>query len=190
MKRTGDPHQSIDTAEFARRGETIEGARAAREFGRLREMLATDRGELRWVLSGERRVRHEGGHDDFLTLSLDGEVELPCTRCLQPVLVDICERRLYRLFASEAQALREDAEVDDHDALVGGTGFDPVALVEDEAILALPIAPRHQDCALAPDAGGPGQARGADPPGKAEPGSERENPFAVLAKIRDGRGNT
>ena len=180
---TDAPNESIDTGEFARRGAKMEGARAAHAFGRMREMLATDRGELRWVLSGERRARHEGGHDDFLSLSLDGEVELPCTRCLQPVLVQIHERRLYRLFASEAQALREDAEVDDHDALVGGTGFDPMALVEDEAILALPIAPRHPDCALTPD------ARGLDQAGEAAAEPERENPFAVLAKIRSGPGD-
>lgn len=182
MKRTGSPNESIDTAEFARRGEAIKGARAAHAFERMREMLASDRGELRWVLSGERRPRHEGGHDDYLSLSLDGEVELTCTRCLQPVLVDIRERRLYRLFANEAQALREDAEVDDHDALVGGAGFDPLALVEDEAILALPIAPRHPDCTMAPDARGPGQGDEAAVPA-------RENPFAVLARIRGGRGD-
>jgi uncharacterized protein len=182
MKLSGAPNERIDTAEFSRRGEAIEGARAAHAFDRLREMLATDRGELRWVLSGERRARHEGGHDDYLSLSLDGEVELTCTRCLQPVRVEIGERRLYRLFANEAQALREDAEVDDHDALVGGAGFDPLALVEDEAMLALPIAPRHPDCAMAPDARSLGQTDETAVP-------ERENPFAVLAKIRGGRGD-
>jgi uncharacterized protein len=182
MKRTGAPNESIDTAEFARRGEAIEGARAAHAFDRIRELLATDRGELRWALRGERRARHEGGHDDFLSLSLDGEVELACVRCLQPVRVEIRERRLYRLFANEAQALREDAEVDDHDALVGGAGFDPLALVEDEAILALPIAPRHPDCMMAPASGDAGHPDEAAAP-------ERENPFAVLARIRSGPGD-
>ncbi|MCL4744908.1 MAG: DUF177 domain-containing protein [Burkholderiaceae bacterium] len=177
--RTGPSQTTIDTAEFARRGANLMGVVALREFDRMRDLLAGEHGELRWELRGERRARHEGGHDDYLELSLEGTAQLACVRCLRPVTVELRERRLYRLFATESQALREDAEVDEHDALVGSARFDALALLEDEAILALPIAPRHPKCALAGDAG----ARDA---ASADPAAPRENPFAVLARIRGG----
>lgn len=178
MKRRDASRPVIDTAEFARRGDSLGGVRAARDFARLREALASDRGEISWRLAGERHPRHEGGHDDTLLLTLSGEVDLQCTRCLQPVAVAIGERRLFRLFATEAQALREDAQADDFDALVGGTRFDPLALVEDEALLALPIAPRHGRCE-------PLEAPGATASGEpGDAGSARANPFAALAAIK------
>ncbi len=156
----------------------MQGVVAVRDLGRMRDMLAGEQGELRWELRGERRARHEGGHDDYLALALDGAAQLACVRCLQPVTVELHERRLYRLFATETQALREDAEVDEYDALVGDARFDPLALLEDEAILALPIAPRHAQCR-------PGVEMGAAAPETADPGAERGNPFAVLARLRE-----
>ena len=169
----------------------MQGALAVRDLGRMRDMLAGDEGELRWELRGERRARHEGGHDDYLRLVLDGAAQLACVRCLQPVTVELHERRLYRLFATESQALREDAEVDEYDALVGDARFDPLVLLEDEAILALPIAPRHATCQ-------PDVEQGVAAGEPADPATERAKPFAVLARLResdkagdkdDGNGN-
>jgi uncharacterized protein len=55
---------------------------------------------------------------------------------------------------------------------VGGRRFDVAALVEDEAILCVPISPRHARCA---------------PPTVREPAdAEARTPFAALAKLRSG----
>jgi len=85
---------------------------------------------------------------------------------------------------TETMAEREDRDADDYDVLVGSGRFDVLDLVEDEAIMALPIAPRHSACDL-PDAHLPaGQNAPRSRNGASSP--ERENPFAVLASLKSG----
>ncbi len=141
------------------------------EFLRLRELLTDGEGHLSWVLQGERRTRADGGADLALQLRLDGEVRVPCIRCLNPVQARLHEARLFRVTASESQAERFDAEHDEADALVADPRFDVLELIEDEAIMALPIAPRHANCAL------PAELASEAP-------AARENPFAVLATLQ------
>lgn len=163
----------IDLLEFARVRGRLEGDDRPESFARLRDLLADGEGALRWRLSGERRERAEGGSDACLLLHLSGELRVGCIRCLKPVEVEIDEERLFRVTATESQAERLDAENDECDALVADPRFDVLELVEDEAILALPIAPRHEDCGL------PVEPE-AEPPGEAS----RENPFAALAALK------
>ena len=167
----------IDLLEFARVRGRLEGNDLPENFARLRDLLADGQGALRWRLSGERRERAEGGSDAYLQLHLSGEVRVECIRCLRPVDVGFDEERLFRVTATESQAERLDAESDDCDALVADPRFDVLELVEDEAILALPIAPRHADCGL------PVEPE-AEPPGEAT----RENPFAALAALKRSPG--
>lgn len=72
-----------------------------------------------------------------------------------------------------------DIPVDDapEEPLVGSAHFDLAALIEDEAILQLPISPRHPDCA-APFP--------VEPDADAE--EERPHPFAELARLRKDGG--
>ena len=167
----------IDLQDFARVRGRVEGDDQPESFARLRDLLADGQGALRWSLSGERRERAEGGSDAYLLLRLSGELRVGCIRCLKPVEVAIDEERLFRITATESQAERLDAESDDCDALVADPRFDVLELVEDEAILALPIAPRHPDCGL------PVEPE-AEPPGQAA----RENPFAALAALKRSPG--
>jgi len=167
----------IDTGEFARRGSSLSATQPASAFPRLREMLASEAGTIGWQLTGSRGARPEGGFDLFLRLRVTGEVELACTRCLRPVHATLDEDRLFKLALTETQAEREDAQADEYDVLAGSPRFDVLELVEDEAIMALPIAPRHPDCRL------PATAGGAAP----EPTQEeapRISPFAVLGRFR------
>jgi uncharacterized protein len=51
----------------------------------------------------------------------------------------------------------------------------PAEFVEEEILLALPLSPRHEDCAQGPKREfEPGEGRG----------SQEDNPFAVLKKLR------
>lgn len=168
-------HPVIDTQEFARTGLALSGAQAPTEFPRLLEALSGPEGRIAWRLSGERRARPEGGAESFMVLDLEGEVQVPCIRCLKPVQATLGDRRLFKLALTEREAVREDADTDDYDVIVDERQFDVLTLVEDEAILALPIAPRHDDCSL-PDLGA-----AAETP---EPRSERPNPFAALAGLK------
>lgn len=180
MTRTlpDSPHPWIDTLDFARSGAHLEAVQSPAAFPRLRGLLADDEGSVGWRLDGERRPRPEGGAESFLTLRLEGEVSLACMRCLQPVRVRFGDRRQFKVAATESQAEREDAQTDEYDVIAASRRFDVHELVEDEAILALPIAPRHADCSL------PG-----GPPAEPQPdaGAERPNPFAALAALRQPR---
>lgn len=188
-RSTKAPHDRpwIDAGEFARRGSRLAATRALRDFERLRGMLADDGGSLDWELSGERRPRPEGGSDLFLRLRLGGAVSLRCTRCLEPVAARIDEVRLFKLALTESQAEREDADAQTYDVLADSPRLDVLELVEDEAIMALPIAPRHADCTL--PAGG-ATAHGDSPvdrQGEPPAPEARENPFGVLAALRPRR---
>jgi uncharacterized protein len=63
----------------------------------------------------------------------------------------------------------EELEDDGTDAIEASRELAVLALVEDEVLLALPVAPRHEVCAL---------------PAAVETQS-RPSPFAVLAKLKD-----
>lgn len=163
----------IDTSRMARRGETLGGERMVEQLPRLASLLASAEGGIEWRARCWRNERPEGGHDDFLELSFSATVHPACVRCLEPVAVPVADTRRYRLVDSEEEAERLDPEDDEYDVLAGGPRFDLDALIEDEAILALPPMPRHERCE-------PARPFESDAPA----GEERESPFAALRRSR------
>jgi uncharacterized protein len=68
---------------------------------------------------------------------------MPCQRCLDPIRVPIAIDAELQL----AESAREIAEADDEiDRVLASRRMDIPGLVEDEVILALPMAPRHEEC--------------------------------------------
>jgi uncharacterized protein len=168
---------TIDTAEYTRRGDAASGVMPVARLKRLVTLLADDSGSLAWTLSGRVHVTPESSRRPLLALTLAGEVSMQCVRCLDPVRVPVSVGREFRLVASEALAEREDMEDEQYDVLVGDRQFDVAALLEDEAIMALPPAPAHADCEP--------PSTGAQPTPEAEPDAPpRENPFAVLQRLK------
>jgi uncharacterized protein len=133
----------IDSLQFARSGALLTGQFAAASLDRLREVLAADRGVLRYRLQGLL-----ADSKPFIDCIIEGTVELTCQRCLEnlPFAVNVSNRLM--LVASEADLpsiAEEDPEVD---AMVADPQMDALAWIEDEILLALPIAPRHDfECA-------------------------------------------
>ena len=72
-----------------------------------------------------------------------------------------------------ADAIEELLDDEAIDVIVGEPEFDVVYLVEDEALLALPVAPKHEVC--------PGKA--VEPVGSVE-AVEKVSPFAVLKNLK------
>ena len=174
----------LDTHEFTRRGEHASGVRALADMPRLTSLLMEPKGDLDWQLTGRSDLRADGSREAFLELTIHARVTMRCVRCLESVEVELDEARHYRMVGDEAQAMREDSEDDEHDLLVSSRHFDCAGLIEDEAIMALPTAPRHDDCAapsVQPEGAGSVQTSPAqvDP----EPGAPA-NPFAALASLR------
>ena len=71
------------------------------------------------------------------------------------------------------QAIPEsELENDEFDAIEATPDMDVVALVEDEIVLAVPFAPRHEQCEAPRPTGG----------------VEKKSPFAALAGFRKSNG--
>jgi uncharacterized protein len=171
---------TIDTTEFTRRGDAADGEWPVARLPRLASMLADDSGTVRWRLSGSVHQSVDGGRHRLLGLSLQTTVAMRCVRCLEPVAVPVAMQRDYRLVTSEGQAVREDPDDDDFDILVASPRFDVAELIEDEMVMALPFAPRHDDCQPPPV-----------PAGEPEPLDEpAPNPFAALQRLRRPDGES
>jgi uncharacterized protein len=129
----------IDGLQFARAELERRGAVSMERFPRLAQSQCSTEG-LKYHLLGGRA----GNGKPCLWLSVRGSMELPCQRCLDPVRVPIAIDAELQL----AETVREISEADDEiDRVLASRRMDVASLVEDEVILALPMAPRHEECA-------------------------------------------
>lgn len=161
-----------DVWDLARRGASLDGEVALAGLPRLAAQLADAGGSLRYRFGGfvDDRGRPSA------RLEVDGVVSARCDRCGGPVAVPIGERAAFFFVADEAALNALPIDEAEEEALLGSQRFDVFALIEDQAILALPISPRHDDC-VGPAADGGGES-----------GNEASHPFAALAALKRKRG--
>jgi uncharacterized protein len=138
----------IDGFEFASAGATQQGVLPLRVFERLRDVLASDAGEVAYELKGMRDARGRPS----LRLSVRGTLQLRCQRCLAPLTLEVQSDELLVLAATQAEIDADPADVDAPDRVLASKEMAVAGLVEDELILALPYAPRHEYCAPQPQA--------------------------------------
>jgi uncharacterized protein len=126
-------------------------------------------GSLEWSLQGGA---NQHGHPQ-LTLSVAGKVKLKCQRCLQPLEHEIDSASVLALAQDEASADEMEALLADEDVevIVGSHSLALRQVVEDEALLALPLSPRHEAC----------QDQGALSALKEE---KKDSPFSVLKNLK------
>ena len=158
----------IDSFEFCRQKQQQSGQTAIAEMARLSAELADSQGALSWFLIGGQ---HTSGLPQ-MTLEVSGEVRLMCQRCLTPYALQIATCTVLVVTRDDAQADETEAMLNDDsiDVIVGSTAMEVLALVEDEALLALPLSPRHATC---PD-GAVAEVVN----------DKKESPFAVLKKLK------
>ena len=159
----------IDSLEFARSGGEIRGEVPVTELGRLAESLHDRDGRLHFALAGLT----DGRQRPRLRLKVAGSLNLSCQRCLGSLQHDVEQES--SLLLLEAGVAGESAGVDDLDAVAADAELDVWSLVEDEVLLALPIAPRHAEGAC--------QAAGESVL------KQRASPFAVLAGLKGKQVN-
>ena len=135
---------AIDAFDFGRLKEKREGEVPVAEFTRLAQECVDTSGMLRWTLVGGT---HESGHPQ-LVMQVSGTVMLVCQRCLKPFPFSIASESVLVLAHDEAQADQIEAMLDDDslDVIVGTKALDVADLIEDEALLAIPQAPKHDEC--------------------------------------------
>ncbi len=155
----------IDSLDFSRHGKRISAQVPFAELPRLQELLDNPQGILDYILQGG--MDHLGR--PILDVSLHGSCQLRCQRCLGAL--DYAIQQETRLLLCDQAGLDElDDDEEDFDGILAEEHMDVVALLEDEILLGLPIAPRHE----------PGACQAAE--GKYS--QEGRNPFAALEKLK------
>lgn len=178
MKHAPDPRR-LDIASFAKEGARLAGQERLSKFSRLIEQSMGLGSENQVQFQADGRVQADAAGVDEAWLHLSAETRLPltCQRCLGPVDVDLHFARDFRFVATEELAEIEDEESEE-DVLVISRSFDLLDLVEDEMLMDLPAAPKHDVCPQPVKL----SAKDADF-AETEP-TEKPNPFAVLGKLK------
>lgn len=131
---------------------------------RLHDLLASTEGEIAFSLKG---AKGENG-EPMLHVTAEGSLSLACQRCLGAVPYDLDVDSLLELVPEGSELSQDELEDDTRDFLPVARELVVADLIEDEILLSLPVAPRHEKCGL---------------PGSADAG-ERINPFAVLSELK------
>jgi uncharacterized protein len=134
----------IDAFEFCRSNGYREGVTPVAEMPRLAADCADPSGEINWAIQGGQTKQ---GYPS-MTLSVSGNVQLVCQRCLAPFSYHLDSSTMLVLGKDDAEADEIEEILDDEtiDVIVGSHSADLMQLLEDEALLALPQAPKHEVC--------------------------------------------
>jgi uncharacterized protein len=152
--------------EISEKPQSFVGRFAPAELDRLDEVLADDRGELRYevtaVLDRQRRK--------VVSCIIEGFVFLLCQKSLEAFRHEVSVHDRLVLVDDEAQLPAIEEESDTEDYVVADGPLDIRDLVEDAVLLSLPMVPVK-----------PGLEATQAGPKVAEP---KESPFAALASLR------
>lgn len=177
MKKEFDAAR-LDVGAFAQAEALLEAREPLSAFERLQaEAAASDLpAQVQWRAQGDWRTGSGGAATPWMHVAVEASVPVTCQRCLQPVGAELEVDRWFRFVADEDTAAAED-ETADEDVLVISRTFDLRELIEDELLMEMPVAPRHEVCPQ--DL--PMSAQDADFEA-AE--AARPNPFEALAQLK------
>jgi len=155
----------IDGFEFAAAGGTRAGRWPLRDLPRLQSSLTQVDGALDYELHGT----HDAMGRRAIQLKLHGVLRLSCQRCLEAMDFPLDVDAMLVLASSEAEI---DADADDPtapDRVLASREMPVRELIEEEVLLSIPFAPRHEHCGTRHDAHG----------------EQRQSPFAGLSAMLD-----
>ncbi|MHB8455139.1 MAG: YceD family protein [Acidiferrobacterales bacterium] len=162
----------IDPIRLADDGSVLEGEIALEEMSRLRELCLTSAARVRVSLKFEHSAQGTRIMQGVITTRLD----LACQRCLKAVTQEI-EVALSLILLRTGESPATLAEETDFLEIAAPISLS--AMVEDEIVLALPIAPRHPEgiCTSA-------QSGAIRPPVPVLAAKEPARPFSALADLK------
>lgn len=170
----------LDVKSFAEEGGVLSGQARVGQHPRL---MAETQGRgaeapVNWSATGEIRNPQHVQPQVWLHLEANASLPLTCQRCLAPVDVPVSVRRSFRFVPDEEMAAAQD-EQSQEDVLALSRSFDLVELVEDELLMEVPLAPRHDSC--------PPVKLALTGAGFEDSAGRRENPFASLGRLKIGK---
>jgi uncharacterized protein len=166
---------AIDPWRLAKNAQTLRGNFSVSEMPRLLSGLALEnnsQGRFEWHFGVKNGRAYIQGYAEVC-------VEAVCQRCLQPMQLPLRANTLAGLLRL---GQNEDSLPEDWDPLL--IEDVPVAfmdLLEDELILALPLVFRHAHC----PSNEYQTATEEKPPEVSEISETKDNPFAVLAQLKN-----
>jgi uncharacterized protein len=144
----GRAHESrFDAFRLAASRGELAGRVDPAKLPRLDDRVAGSGGHVDWTIRGTQDAEGRPA----LAIDLDGVVPLTCQRCLGVVDERVGQSTLLLLARDDDELVRLD-EASEHEVVSAREPLDPLALVEDELLLTLPFAPRHES-GCAPPAG-------------------------------------
>jgi len=158
----------IEPGRFAREGRHLGGSLAPGALPRLTG-LALGNGEVGFEVDGFVTAK---GHS-ALRLKVSAIVGLECQRCLERMEQRVESRRDIVLVPGADEFAQPDDEAETEDVIPEPDRLDLRELIEDELLLAMPLAPHHPEgeCSM---------------PRLEDDGSDvsHQSPFAVLGRLR------
>jgi uncharacterized protein len=162
----------VDPWRLAEQGETLSGRMPLHALPRLAALLQDTDHEAAFTLRfGKDRDRRS-----TVNLKVRARLVLECQRCLDKMTLEVDAETPMALVNGPMEAEQLPNELDPL-MLALEEYLDIAALIEDELLLAIPASPRHahDDCAHLREAG---SVKPED--------NQQDNPFAVLAKLKEG----
>jgi uncharacterized protein len=156
----------IEPAKFARGHGKLTGRLDVSALTRVADLLFDTAGSLEYAVSG---YVNERGHS-ALQVCLDGELNLRCQRCLGPLPQPVHTQRDIVLVPGADEFAQRVDEAEAEDVIPDVPRLELAPLLEEELLLGLPLAARHED--------------GACSTGVALQPAQSGSPFAALAKLK------
>ena len=162
------PQRYIDGFEFGETGGLASGSWPVSDLPRLQDLLRDSAGAIDYRIAG---TRDEVGRP-ALEVGVKGVLQLTCQRCLEVLPYRFDARSMLVLARKAAEIEADDAlGVDAPERVLAGREMPVRDLIEDELLLLVPIAPRHERCAESPE----------------KASATKDSPFAGLRGLLDGR---
>jgi uncharacterized protein len=157
---------AIDNLEFVRHGAVLRDEIPVATLERLQGLLLSDQGVLNYTLSGKTGTKGES----LLVCLIEGKLVLQCQRCLEALEYPLHIVSTLKVVADVTEFDDLEGEDESVDSVPASVAMDVLALVEEEILLNLPLAPMHPPEVCS------GVAQAA--------GNERVNPFGALAALK------
>jgi uncharacterized protein len=135
----GNQATRFDAFKLVARGGELSGTIDPMRLPRLGDRVAEAGGSIAWRIRGT-----DDGHGrPALTVTVEGDVPVTCQRCLGTMRQRVAQDTVLLLARNEAEVVRLD-EASEHEVILASAPVETLAVVEDELLLSLPFAPRHE----------------------------------------------
>ena len=140
MSGQGSTQTVIVSLEFARTGQTLRGSLPLPGLTRLKDSLADALGSVEFEVRGGEDARRR----PILTVVISGTLRLRCQRCLEAL--DYPLRVVNTLLlVGNGEGAAGGLDDEDIEFVEASRELDLATVVEDEILLSLPYAPRHDE---------------------------------------------